>query len=69
MELKLIVWICVIAVIALTLFCMKKNGEDPLIGLCWLGLHKWAKWLPHPHRGDWITRVCTRCYKLQDRRD
>jgi len=36
--------------------------------LCHLNLHQWGGWSTHPLRGNWITRQCLRCFKLEDRR-
>ena len=35
---------------------------------CCLGNHNWTAWIHHAYYGNWETRLCLRCYKMEDRR-
>ena len=36
--------------------------------LCKLGFHFWSLWEQHPYQGNWVTRHCLKCYRLEDKR-
>ena len=48
--------------------CRWWGEKDKMKLTCRLGLHRWGEWYPHPHRGDWLTRCCLNCYRMEDRR-